>query len=189
VPGNLPVSDRDDRVLVDRVAHAGDERAFAELYDRHTPYLYRLALRLGAGDEALAAEVVHEGWVRAIERLPAFEWRSALRTWLAGFVVTVNREQARETREVTLTPDGPATDDRTQGATWDRLDLERAIAALPAGYRQVLVLHDVEGYTHAEIGALLGLDAGTSKSQLARARQAMRNALTAREEKGAARDR
>jgi RNA polymerase sigma-70 factor (ECF subfamily) len=80
-------------------------------------------------------------------------------------------------------------EDRTQGATWDRVDLERAIAALPPGYREVLVLHDVEGYTHAEIGTLLGLDAGTSKSQLARARQAMRSALTAREEKGVARDR
>jgi RNA polymerase sigma-70 factor (ECF subfamily) len=183
------VTDRDDRELVQRVAGAGDERAFTELYDRHTPYLYRLALRLGAGDEALAAEVVHEAWVRATERLSAFEWRSALRTWLAGFVVTVHREQVREPRELTLAGDGPATEDRTQGGTLDRMDLERAIAALPAGYRQVLVLHDVEGFTHAEIGALLGLDAGTSKSQLARARQAMRSALTAREEKGAARDR
>jgi RNA polymerase sigma-70 factor (ECF subfamily) len=183
------VTDRDDRELVQRIAGAGDERAFGELYDRHTPYLYRLALRLGAGDEALAADVIHEAWVRATERLSAFEWRSALRTWLAGFVVTVHREQVREPREVTLAGDGPATEDRARGATWDGVDLERAIAALPAGYRQVLVLHDVEGYTHAEIGALLGLDAGTSKSQLARARQAMRSALTAGDEKGAARDR
>ena len=57
------------------------------------------------------------------------------------------------------------------------MDLERAIERLPAGYREVFVLHDVEGYTHEEIGGLLGIESGTSKSQLSRARQRLRAAL------------
>jgi len=184
------VPDPTDRDLVDRVARLGDDGAFTGLYDRHTPYLYRLALRLGAGDEALAAEVVHDAWVRATERLAEFQWRSALRTWLAGFVVTRYREQWRPARESTLEPDAEVgTDDRILAATWDRLDLERAIAGLPPGYRQVLILHDIEGYSHNEIGDLLGLDAGTSKSQLARARSAMRVQLATHDRKGASRDR
>jgi RNA polymerase sigma-70 factor (ECF subfamily) len=56
----------------------------------------------------------------------------------------------------------------------DRIDLERVIAMLPDGYREVLILHDIEGYTHEEIGTLLGVESGTSKSQLARARRAVR---------------
>jgi len=59
----------------------------------------------------------------------------------------------------------------------ERVDLERAIERLPAGYREVFVLHDVEGYTHEEIGGLLGIESGTSKSQLSRARQRLRAAL------------
>lgn len=176
----MSVPGREDRELVDAVAGAGDEQAFGLLYDRHTPYLYRLALRLGGGNEPLAADLVHEAWVRAVERLPRFRWQSALRTWLAGFVVTVYREGARRRPEVELLPEHePAGQDHLLTGTWDRLDLDRAIAALPSGYREVIVLHDVEGYSHAEIGALLGVDIGTSKSQLARARYALRDALAA----------
>jgi RNA polymerase sigma-70 factor (ECF subfamily) len=62
-------------------------------------------------------------------------------------------------------------------AAEERVDLERAIERLPAGYREIFVLHDVEGYTHEEIGGLLGIEPGTSKSQLSRARQRLRTAL------------
>jgi RNA polymerase sigma-70 factor (ECF subfamily) len=185
----VPVPDRDDRELAERVARLGDDRAFSELYDRHTPYLYGLALRLGGGDEALAAEMVHDAWVLATGRLAEFRWQSALRTWLAGFVVTRFREHWRQAPEPTLDSGAEVrTDDRLLATTWERVDLERAIAALPPGYREVLVLHDIEGYTHVEIGDLLGLDAGTSKSQLSRARSALRLRLATHDRKGAARD-
>ena len=59
----------------------------------------------------------------------------------------------------------------------ERIDLERAVALLPAGYRTVLILHDVEGYTHEEIGEMLGVATGTSKSQLSFARRALRRML------------
>ena len=169
----------DDRFLVESVVQRRDERAFASLYDRHTPALYRLALRLTGGSAADAEDVTHDAWVRAVERLGTFEWRAALRTWLAAFVIRCAHERNRAT-----TRDAQAVDDLAAGAddvalrgSYDRLDLERAIAGLADGFRHVFVLHDVQGYTHEEIAGLLGIEPGTSKSQLSRARRALRRAL------------
>lgn len=170
----------DDRTLVDDVLQRGDERAFAVLYARHTPVLFGLALRLASGRDGDAEDVVHDAWVRAVQRLAEFEWRSALATWLCGFVVRRWRELAREQGrrdEVPIDDAKLSVQDPTLEGTFDRLVLEQAIAALSAGYREVLLLHDVYGYTHAEIGAMLGVEAGTSKSQLARARRALRITL------------
>jgi RNA polymerase sigma-70 factor (ECF subfamily) len=160
-----------------------DERAFGRLYDLHTPYLYRFALRLTGGDEAEAEEVVHDAWVRAVERMDRFDQRSTLRTWLAGIVVNCVRERRREqVNAVGLELVAVAEDDQALTFGAERVDLERAIAALPAGYRHVLVLHDVEGWTHQDIAAALGLSVGTSKSQLFRARAALRVVLGGRTE-------
>lgn len=172
----------DDRELAAAVASRGDEPAFRALYRRHTPALYRLALRLGGGDDAWAEELVQRAWIRAVEGLGAFGWRSTLSTWLGGIAINCARELWREARtrsEIALVDDRdemPAPSTPLLGAD-DRMDLDRAIGQLPDGYRQVFVLHDVEGYTHEEIGALLGIETGTSKSQLSRARQRLRAAL------------
>jgi RNA polymerase sigma-70 factor (ECF subfamily) len=104
-----------------------------------------------------------------------------LSTWLGGIAINCARELWREGRgrdeahdeerdEVPVARGSPAGPE-------DRIDLERAIERLPQGYRQVFVLHDVEGYTHEEIGGLLGIEAGTSKSQLSHARRRLRSAL------------
>lgn len=176
----------DDRRLVDAVARRGDPVAFRALYERHTPAMYGLALRLAAGAGADAEDVVHDAWIRAVERLDSFEWRSALRTWLCGFVVHRWREiwRARgrevgdaETVAGDLWPDEPSAPDARLDATADRVDLERAVLHLADGFREVLVLHDIHGFTHTEIGALLGIEAGTSKSQLSRARRVLRQSL------------
>ena len=158
-----------------------DDRAFAQLYDRHTPALYGLALRLFAGNEPAAEEVVHEAWVRAASRLAEFRWDASLRTWLAAIVVRASHEVMRRDARapIPLLDDRIAADDSRLRGVFDRLDLERAIASLPSGFRQVLVLHDVEGFTHDEIATLLDIVPGTSKSQLARARAALRRALGA----------
>lgn len=155
-----------------------EARAFDQLYTRHTPALHALALRLLGGDAATAEDVVHDAWVRAIERLASFRWEAAFRTWLSAFVVNLVRERGRRAgRDHEIPDDGlPVEDLRLRGA-FDRVDLERAIAALPGGFREVLVLHDIEGYTHDEIASLLGIVVGTSKSQLARARAALRRSL------------
>lgn len=182
------MTEPEDRSLVDAVTRRRDARAFGILYDRHTPVMYGLALRLSRGAEPEAEDVVHDAWIRAIERLEVFEWRSALRTWLCGFVVKRWREvrRGRDSPGATdemAAPAGadrqlePSADQRLEG-TADRVDLERAVRRLADGYREVLVLHDIQGFTHEEIGTLLGIETGTSKSQLSRARRALRRMLT-----------
>lgn len=178
----------DDRPLVDAVARRGDPQAFRALYERHTPAMYGLALRLAAGAEADAEDVVHDAWIRAVERFDDFEWRSALRSWLCGFVVhrwrEIRRARGREAAGPAPAPGGPWSDepsapDARLDATAARVDLERAVRRLADGYREVLVLHDIHGFTHDEVGALLGIEAGTSKSQLSRARRILRQSLNA----------
>lgn len=169
-----------DRELAARLLDGRDEPAFRELYRRHTPPLYATALRLSSGPPD-AEDAVHDAWVRAVEALGRFEWRSSLRTWLTSILLHRLREMARqERRTLPLDDDAPlaaAAPPPPLPHGVDPLDLERAVAALPAGYRQVLVLHDVEGFTHEEIAALLEVEPGTSKSQLSRARRHLRRVL------------
>lgn len=172
------MTDADDRALVQGVMMARDRGAFGTLYDRHTPYLYRLALRLTGADEALAQDLVHDAWLVAVEAFATFTWASSLRTWLAGIVVNLARQHARDmARSIELQETLLSGDDAELSGTYDRIELERAIGALPPGARHVFVLHDVEGWTHEDIGRHLGIEAGTSKSQLSRARAALRARL------------
>jgi RNA polymerase sigma-70 factor (ECF subfamily) len=126
------------------------------------------------GDEA--EDVVQETWQRAAGRVGAFEWRSALSTWLSGILINCARERLRKPG---VEPMDPVAIDLlvARAAREPAIDLERAIAALPDGYREVFVLHDVEGLTHEEIASRLDVAAGTSKSQLFHARRALRARL------------
>ena len=138
--------------------------------------MYLLVLRLLGRFGHHAEDVVQETWVRAASSLGGFSWRSNLRTWLLGIAVNCCREVFRSASRDVASPGTPAASDPasppSRGA--ERIDLERAIRELPDGYREVFILHDVEGLTHEEIGGRLGIDAGTSKSQLSRARRALR---------------
>jgi len=176
-------AERDDRTLVDGVLERGDERAFRELYRRHTPYLYQFALRVLGGHEQEAEDVIQETWIRAVNGLAAFRWEAGLRTWLGGIALNQCRTVFRR-RERTWFETVPAAEPSVAPAAAERVDLERALARLPDGYRTVLVLHDVEGYRHEDIARALGTTAGTSKSQLHRARRAIRAMLEAGTETG-----
>lgn len=151
--------------------------------------MYLLVLRLLGRSGRHAEDVVQETWVRAASALGSFSWRSSLRTWLLGIAVNCSREVLRSASRDAASAGRPAPwRDRhhpeagtpaadpgsppSQGP--ERIDLERAIRELPDGYREVFILHDVEGLTHEEIGNRLGIGAGTSKSQLSRARHALR---------------
>ncbi len=180
-PGNPhapePVDDRD---LIGRVL-AGDPRAERELYDAHVDRVYRLVYRM-VDDPHRAQDFTQEAFIRGFRRLADFRGESALSTWLCAIAVSVTLnglrtlKRARE-REVGL-EDAPAIGVRTVEADPDlKVRLTHAIDRLPNGYRTVFVMHDVEGYTHEQIAATLGVQPGTSKAQLFRARARLREAL------------
>jgi RNA polymerase sigma-70 factor (ECF subfamily) len=172
--------DGEDRALVSRFLSQRDEAAFRSLYRRHAGFLYRFLLRL-TGRATDAEEGVQETWVRACRGLPQFQWRSPLPTWLAGIAVRWWREEERRRGRLWDAPEDAAIEAAAPVRTEiDRIDLERALASLAGGYQEAILLHDVQGYTHEEIAEMLGVDAGTSKSQLSRARRALRARLTGR---------
>lgn len=164
-------------MLVARFLRARDGPSFRALYRRHTPALYAVALRLLGHRASEAEDAVQETWIRAVERLRGFRWESSLRTWLTGIAVICCRERLREGWRW-IQPDDTAPDRPDTDAPLElTMAVDGAIAQLPAGCRAVFVLHDVEGHTHEEIGALLGIALGTSKSQLFHARRHLRELL------------
>jgi RNA polymerase sigma-70 factor (ECF subfamily) len=169
-----------DRALVEAFLDTREESAFAALYRRHTPQLMGLAVRLLGGVVAEAEDAVQETWSRAVPQLASFRWEAALSTWLSAILVRHCHERRRASARVAEPADieiDVSYQDQSLIATADRVDLTRAIAGLPDGFRFVLVLHDIEGYTHEEIAALAGIHVGTSKRQLSRARAALRRRL------------
>ncbi|HEX6939748.1 MAG TPA: sigma-70 family RNA polymerase sigma factor [Longimicrobiales bacterium] len=166
--------------LIER-ARYGDEAAIRSLYERHAPRVYAVTRRL-AGDDALAEDWAQEAWVKAVRALPGFRGDAQFSTWLHRIAVNSalqgKRSRERRTRyEEPLPAAIPVRE--AAGRTLLRLRLERALEQLPEGMRRVLVLHDVEGYTHEEIAEALGVNVGTSKSQLFKARARMRELLAA----------
>jgi DNA-directed RNA polymerase specialized sigma24 family protein len=158
----------DDRNLVDAFLEDGDEEAFRRLFRRHTPALHAFCLRLVGA--SLAEDAVQETWLRASRKLGSFAWRSSLRTWLTGIALNCAREALREERP--LQTAGPADTPLAPGPPEG--DLEKALGSLPPGYREVLVLHDVQGFTHSEIAEQMGIEVSTSRCQLVRARRALK---------------
>jgi RNA polymerase sigma-70 factor, ECF subfamily len=158
------------------LAAAGDAEAFERLYRRHVARIHTLCRRMVG--EPDAEEVTQDVFVRAWEKLDLFGGRSAFGTWLYRLAINVclaYREKASKRRHRFWSDEGAlarAAGRRPQAEA--RMDLARAIDRLPDGAREVFVLHDVEGYKHREIGELLGIAAGTSKSQLHEARMALR---------------
>jgi RNA polymerase sigma-70 factor (ECF subfamily) len=172
----------DDRNLIARVL-AGDPSAERALYDAHVDRVYRLVYRL-AGDADRAQDYTQETFIRAFDRLAEFRGEAALSTWICSIAVSValnglRKLKRRQDRELDLEVVEPALPGTTTVAAEPDLKerLARAIDALPEGYRTVFVMHDVEGYTHQEIGQVLGVQSGTSKAQLFRARAKLRTAL------------
>jgi RNA polymerase sigma factor (sigma-70 family) len=177
-----------DADLVEAVVTDGDEVAFRELYRRHTPRLYPLVLRLVGGAEMDAEDVVQEAWIRATAGLKRFRGDSSFGTWLIAIGLNAARDHLRRRGRWSGMEDVEQVEIAVPPAMHGhRVDLERAIDLLPPGCRTVLVLHDVQGYTHEEIAGQLGIAVGTSKSQLFAARRAVRSLLDGTREKSHAR--
>lgn len=159
----------------------GDPRAERALYDAHVDRVYRLAWRM-AGDETMARDFTQDTFIRAFERLADFRGDSAFATWLHSIATSVILNGLKKVKRIhgrEVTGDElPEVTIPTREAEPDlKLRLRRAIDGLPDGYRTVFVMHDVEGYTHEEIAKALGIQPGTSKAQLFRARARLRTEL------------
>lgn len=161
---------------------AGDEAAFRALYRRHAGVVLAVLRRMV--DAADAEDALQEAWLRAARGLGRFDGRSALRTWVIGIAINCAREARRRRGEPSRGEDVESVVAAVRPTGDLRLDLERAVAALPEGYRMVLVLHDVWGHTHAEVAAILGVEEATSRSQLTRARRMVRQGLEGQVEHG-----
>jgi RNA polymerase sigma-70 factor (ECF subfamily) len=155
---------------------AGNPDALAALYGQYGRALYRLAYRL-TGTREDAEDVVHDVFVGLPEALGRYEERGTFASWLKRVTarVALMRLRARNRRrEVALDATLGTADRHADG---ERVALEAAIGALPDLLRSVLVLKEVEGYSHAEVGELLGISAGASRVRLNRAMRLLRKTL------------
>lgn len=169
-------------------AQQGDEAAFEALFNAHKRRVYSLCLRM-TGNTAEAEDLTQEAFLQLFRKISTFRGESAFTTWLHRLVVNVVLMHLRKKGlqlvsldEVDSSQEEPVKrdyggDDRRLIGSIDRLSLDRAIAALPRGYRTVFVLHDMEGYEHNEIAQLMDCSTGNSKSQLHKARLKLREHL------------
>lgn len=176
-------------------AKQGDGGAFETLYDLHKRRVYSLCLRMTA-NAAEAEDLTQEAFLQLFRKIGTFRGESAFSTWLHRMAVNVVLMRLRkknlpvvplddplETEEESSKKEPGAPDPKLTGSV-DRMQIQRAVDALPPGYRMIFVLHDVEGYEHNEIAELVGCSIGNSKSQLHKARMKLRDLLkTSRAEK------
>ncbi len=168
-----------------RLATGGNLAAFEMIYQRYHRRTYSLALRM-TGNQTEAEDLTQEVFIQLFRKIGSFRGDSAFSTWLHRMTVnqvlmhfrrrSVKNERTSEDGEMPeQTVRGTANPNKMQVV--DRIALKNAIAQLPNGYRNVFVLHDVEGFEHEEVARLMGISVGTSKSQLHKARLKLRGLL------------
>jgi RNA polymerase sigma-70 factor (ECF subfamily) len=175
VTSQQPESELSDTALIRRFLD-GDEWAFRTLYHRHTPRLRMVVCRLLGARRDEADDVVQETWLKGCRGMHGFNGTAKFATWLTtiGVRAVYGRFSPTVDAETALLDDIPMPSLSEPGGG---IDLERAIERLPDHQRAVVVLHDIEGFTHQEIGRQLGVATGTSKATLSRARAALRRML------------
>lgn len=178
-PHAATVTHRSPDEIVRRV-RAGEPEGLAALYDRHADALYRTAYRL-SGNAADAEDIVHDLFVGLPEALKRYEERGNLAAWLTRIVVRLTLMRTRADRRrhddaPILHAENVPAPGRTD-ARLDQVELHAALLSLPEGLRMVFTLKQVEGFSHQEIAAMLGISAGASRVRLARATQLLRRSL------------
>lgn len=172
-------------------AQAGDHDAFSELYLRHKKRVFSICMRM-VHDSSLAEDLTQEAFIQLHRKLATFRGDSAFTTWLHRMTVNIALMHLRKPvlpvvsldHLMTAIPEEHVgrnfgTCDRRQTGVVDRVAIDRAVATLAPGYRDVFLLHDVHGFEHSEIASMQDCTLGNSKSQLHKARRALRYALTA----------
>jgi RNA polymerase sigma-70 factor (ECF subfamily) len=173
-----------------RLAQQGDAGAFERIYRLHSRRVYALCLRM-VGNTAEAEDLTQDAFLQLFRKIGTFRGESAFSTWLHRLAVNVVLMKLRKkTLPATSLEESTDPEDESSGprreigapdlllsGSIDRVHLERAIEQLPPGYRQVFVLHDVQGFEHNEIAGLMDCSIGNSKSQLHKARMRLRELL------------
>jgi RNA polymerase sigma-70 factor (ECF subfamily) len=180
VPGTVH---QDDLALAER-CRAGDFEAFETLYREHSSRLFGLTMRM-LGNRTDAEDMLQDIFLAAHRKLKSYRGDARLGTWLFAMNQCLDHLRSKSARmsqttssidaENAMEPVSPASGPAV-GAV-HRIDLERAIARLPEGCRAAFLLHDVEGFEHREVGTMLGISEGTSKSQVHKARLKLRKSL------------
>ncbi len=181
-----------------RRAQEGDAGAFEVLYKMHSRRVYSLCLRM-VKNTAEAEDLTQQAFLRLFQKIGTFRGDSSFSTWLHRVAVNVVLMHLRRAKPPEVPIDAPENADAAENVShgiWSentmirsgiqRLNIMRAIRKLPAGYKQMFLLHDVIGYKHIEIAELLGCTMGSSKSQLHKARKRMRDLLQGKRSRAAA---
>lgn len=155
---------------------ANDRSAQQELYLRYKDAMYTLAYRI-MNDSELAQDVLQEGFVKVFRNLHKFRRESTLGAWIKTIIVRTALSKVKRQPRFEELPDSFQTTMIDWGHSLQTEYLEKAIAALPQGYRTVFLLVEVEGYAHKEVAELLGISIGTSKSQLFYAKKKLRHLI------------
>jgi RNA polymerase sigma-70 factor, ECF subfamily len=173
-----------------RIAQKGDAAAFEQIYRAHSRKVYALCLRM-TGNPADAEEYTQDAFLQLFRKIHTFRGDSAFSTWLYRLTVNVVLMKRRKKRLPSDPIDENAEPDRETriqhskfgvpdlrlNGSIDRVNLQRAVGQLPRGYKQMFILHDVQGYWHGEIAGILGCSVGNCKSQLHKARMRLRELL------------
>ena len=172
----------DSELLTIQRAIGGDEAAMRALWSRHAPHIDVVVRRLVGGDHDLAADVAQEVWIQIFRALPSYRGDSQFGTWAHRIAVNRTLNALRQRRRLASMETNDIDEDSAAvEPDADRniiaASIEAATAQLSPGARVVFVMHDVEGFTHDEIAASLGITAGGSKSQLFKARAKLRKLL------------
>ncbi|MDQ3634267.1 MAG: RNA polymerase sigma factor [Acidobacteriota bacterium] len=180
------ITDKNTDFELTQMAGSGNLAAFEKLYAKYHRRTYSLCLRM-TNNVAEAEDLTQEAFIQLFRKVGSFRGDSAFTTWFHR--LTVNQVlmhfRKRSVKNEKTTEDGEMLEEivksnkkyQSQTPILNRMDLKKAIAELPPGYRSVFVLHDVEGFEHTEVARILGISVGTSKSQLHKARLKLRGLL------------
>lgn len=172
-------------VELTKMATGGDMAAFEEIYKRHHRRVYSICLRM-LQNTSEAEDLTQDVFIQLYRKIGSFRGESAFTTWLHRMTVnqvlmhfrkrTVKYEKTTEEGETPVQiVSGTANPEKMRIV--DKIALDNAIEQLPTGYKNVFVLHDVEGFEHEEVARILGCSVGTSKSQLHKARLKLQKLL------------
>ncbi len=168
-----------DQITLQR-AIKGEEAAMRQLWLRHSPHIDAVVRRL-CGDHDVAADIAQEVWIQIFKALPGYRGESQFGTWAHRIAVNRTLNALRKVKRIakleTEIEDDSAFVEGDSDRTFLAESIDEAMGKLSPGARMVFVLHDIEGYTHDEIGRELGITSGGSKSQLFKARAKLRRLL------------